>query len=98
MRQCLPCFCNLGTKIRKNPTIYRADGKGVTFDAQMPETAIVTCDKNMLTTIVRNLFTNAIKFTAKGVTVTLTISPVSSDGMNPVSTHTSSRLQTPAQA
>jgi signal transduction histidine kinase len=50
-----------------------ADGKGVILDVQMPETAFVTGDYNMLTTIVRNLLTNAVKFTAKGGTVTLNI-------------------------
>jgi signal transduction histidine kinase len=54
-----------------------ADGKGVEFAVRMPETAIVTCDKNMLTTVVRNLLTNAVKFTPKGGTATLTISPPS---------------------
>ena len=52
-----------------------ADGKGVTLDVRTPETAIVSCDKNMLATVVRNLLTNAVKYTAKDGTVSLVLSP-----------------------
>ena len=51
-----------------------AENKSVTFDVQTPETALVTGDYNMLTTVVRNLLVNAVKFTPAGGTVTLTIS------------------------
>jgi signal transduction histidine kinase len=50
-----------------------ADEKGVIFDIQIPETTLATGDCDMLTTVVRNLLTNAVKFTAKGGTVTLNI-------------------------
>jgi len=40
-----------------------AENKSVTFDVQTPETALVTGDYNMLTTVVRNLLVNAVKFT-----------------------------------
>jgi len=51
-----------------------AEDKGVILDIQMPENAIITCDSNMLATIIRNLLNNAVKFTDKGGTVTLDIS------------------------
>jgi len=43
-----------------------AENKNITLDIQIPENALVTGDSNMLTTIVRNLLTNAIKFTSEG--------------------------------
>ena len=52
-----------------------AENKGITFTAQIPPAALVTCDSNMMATIVRNLLNNAVKFTAAGGTVTLDISP-----------------------
>jgi signal transduction histidine kinase len=57
-----------------------AEGKDITFETLMPETAFITCDDNMLTTIVRNLLTNAVKFTPKGGTVTLEIGEVGKTG------------------
>jgi len=48
--------------------------KNITFDTLMPPRASVTTDENMLKTVVRNLLTNAVKFTAAGGTVTLDIS------------------------
>ena len=56
-----------------------AENKSVTFDVQTPETALVTGDYNMLTTVVRNLLVNAVKFTPKGGSVTLTISDAHAD-------------------
>ena len=52
-----------------------AEKKGIFLDIQIPEKTIMTCDSKMLTTIIRNLLTNAIKFTQVGGTVTLNISP-----------------------
>jgi signal transduction histidine kinase/Flp pilus assembly protein TadD len=48
--------------------------KGVTFNCEMPEILIITGDRNMLVTVVRNLLTNAVKFTATGGSVILNIS------------------------
>ncbi|MDR2571337.1 MAG: tetratricopeptide repeat-containing sensor histidine kinase [Oscillospiraceae bacterium] len=62
-----------------------AENKGIEFVVHLPQTAFVTCDKNMITTVVRNLLTNAVKFTAKEGTVTLDISPCR-DATNRVST------------
>jgi len=51
-----------------------AEDKGVIFHIQTPDITLVTGDYNMLTTVVRNLLINAVKFTAKGGKVTLDIS------------------------
>ena len=47
--------------------------KGVIFNVEMPESAIVTGDNNMITVIVRNLLTNALKFTSADESVTLCV-------------------------
>jgi len=47
--------------------------KNITFETQLPETTFITGDENMLITIVRNLLTNAVKFTATEGTVKLEI-------------------------
>jgi PAS domain S-box-containing protein len=43
-----------------------ADEKGVEFVVEAPEDFVVTADRNMLTAILRNLLSNAYKFTEKG--------------------------------
>ena len=53
-----------------------AEQKGVTFNVNMPEQTTVTGDDNMLTIVIRNLLTNAVKFTPTGGTVTLDIAPI----------------------
>ena len=52
-----------------------AENKGVTLVAQIPSNTLVTGDRNMLATVIRNLLNNAIKFTATGGTVTLSVEP-----------------------
>ncbi|MDL2281669.1 tetratricopeptide repeat-containing sensor histidine kinase [Parabacteroides sp. OttesenSCG-928-G06] len=52
-----------------------AERKGISLDIRMQETAIVTGDRNMLVTVVRNLLTNAVKFTHNKGRVTLEIHP-----------------------
>ena len=47
--------------------------KGIQFEMILPDTALVTGDKNMLCTVIRNLLTNAVKFTGKGGSVQLLI-------------------------
>jgi signal transduction histidine kinase len=53
-----------------------AEGKNITFDTLFPPTAIISGDKNMLVTVVRNLLANAVKFTPEGGTITLEIAPL----------------------
>jgi signal transduction histidine kinase len=50
-----------------------ADGKGVMIDLKIPENTLVTGDMDILNIVVRNLLTNAVKFTPTGGTVTLNI-------------------------
>ncbi|MDH6343811.1 signal transduction histidine kinase [Parabacteroides sp. PFB2-12] len=52
-----------------------ADRKEIRLELQIPETAIVTGDRHMLTTVARNLLTNAVKFTDHGGEVRLEIQP-----------------------
>ena len=54
---------------------YMADFKNIRLNINLPEHVLVTGDSDMLTTVVRNLVTNAIKFTHNGGQVTLEISP-----------------------
>ena len=69
-------FC-LSTRIRADIALLcdLADHKGIALTVQMPDHALITGDSNMLSTVVRNLLINAIKFTPAGGTVTLNISP-----------------------
>ncbi|MDR0794939.1 MAG: hypothetical protein LBE79_02625, partial [Tannerella sp.] len=58
-----------------------AENKGITFVTQIPDgNATITADSNILTTVVRNLLTNAVKYTHAGGEVTLEASPNPSKG------------------
>lgn len=48
-----------------------ANRKNITFQKELEKNAFVHADKNMLTTIIRNLCSNAIKFTETGGSVTI---------------------------
>ncbi|MCL2131373.1 MAG: tetratricopeptide repeat-containing sensor histidine kinase [Lentimicrobiaceae bacterium] len=48
--------------------------KNINLTVQMPDRAVITGDRNMLITVIRNLLTNAVKFTGSGGTITLEIS------------------------
>ena len=52
-----------------------AETKGVTLTEKIPNEAVITGDSNILLTVVRNLLTNAVKFTPEGgeVLIDLTI-------------------------
>jgi len=52
-----------------------ASRKNIDLAIEIPDAAIITGDVNMLTTVVRNLLTNAIKFTGSGGKVTLLVKP-----------------------
>ena len=76
---CIPVTFDLAVRLRNEIALVRkmAENKGITLDFQMPDDAPVTGDGNMLVTVVRNLLINAIKFTASGGTVMLSVSPIS---------------------
>ena len=71
-----PLPFNLVSFLLPDITLVRnmAERKEIDFEVQSPPSAIVTADANMLVTVVRNLMTNAIKFTAAGGKVSLQIS------------------------
>jgi signal transduction histidine kinase len=48
-----------------------AEAKEITFTVDIPDDAIVTGDSNMLAAVIRNLLTNAVKFTPNGGEVRL---------------------------
>ena len=54
-----------------------AEQKNITFETLLPEKAVIDADENMFVIAVRNLLTNAVKFTAKGGKIILEISPCS---------------------
>jgi signal transduction histidine kinase len=65
------------SNLLSNLTLIRkmAENKSITLDIQMPEDAVITADGNILATVIRNLLTNAVKFTASSGKVTLSIEP-----------------------
>jgi signal transduction histidine kinase len=73
-----PISFNLSAHLRSDIALIHkmAENKDITFSAEIPEDAIVTGDRNILVTVVRNLLTNAVKFTEKGGSVTLKIAPI----------------------
>ena len=73
----LPIPFNLSSALQPDIVLIQnmAEEKEITFDIRIPENAIVTGDDNMLTIVIRNLLMNAVKFTNRGGTVTLNISP-----------------------
>ncbi len=76
-----PVPFDLAAALRPDIDLVRsmAGRKGVAFEAVMPESVLITGDSSMIATVVRNLLTNAVKFTAAGGTVSLNIE-LSSDG------------------
>ena len=70
-----PVPFNLVTALQADIEVVKsmAERKDIVFKAQMPPTAIVTADANMIVTVIRNLLTNAIKFTSTGGHVLLQI-------------------------
>jgi signal transduction histidine kinase len=94
-----PTTFNLNSCLRPEIALIKemAKHKEITFSYQMPEEAMITADNNMIATILRNLLTNAVKFTPKGGTVTLEITPCT-DAINRPSTanripHTAKHLR-----
>jgi len=72
----LPTTLNLPTCLNTEIALIQemVKNKDITFLVQLPDEAIVYADRNMICTVVRNLLTNAVKFTQSGGQVTLNIS------------------------
>jgi signal transduction histidine kinase len=87
---CRPEKFYLAARLRFDVTQvrYMAEKKGVTLIDTISDDVCVVGDANILATVVRNLLTNAGKFTPAGGQVTLEVSPCDNgrDGARPVST------------
>ena len=56
------------------PSIRKmAANKQIHLSVTIPDNTLITGDRNIISTILRNLLTNAVKFTASGGTVSLTV-------------------------
>jgi signal transduction histidine kinase len=73
----MPFLFDLSARLRTDLALlqYMADVKNIRLDVNLPQHALVRGDSDMLTTVVRNLVTNAVKFTGKGGQITLTVAP-----------------------
>ena len=71
----IPSSFDLAVALRSEIELIRsmAEQKNIALTIEMPEEAIVTGDLNMITTVVRNLMTNSIKFTNSEGEVSLNI-------------------------
>jgi signal transduction histidine kinase len=52
-----------------------AEHKNLTLSTELPDSALLTADINMIKTVVRNLIDNAIKFTLPGGSIKLSVTP-----------------------
>ena len=70
-----PIMFNLIAALQPDINVIKsmAERKNITFETLTPKIVIVTADQNMLTTVVRNLLVNAVKFTTEGGKITLKI-------------------------
>ena len=71
----IPVFFVFVEAARSETALIRslAERKGVKLTVQTPDDAIIKGDRNMLTKVVRNLLTNAVKFSSEGGEVSLDV-------------------------
>lgn len=69
-----PEILNVTKIMRETLDVYLdiVDQKGIKINSSIPNNLIAFCDKQMLETILRNLMSNAIKFTSKGGSIEVT--------------------------
>jgi hypothetical protein len=72
--QCRPHEVNLATALNRamDPLLNKAETKNIFFEVHVPENLFVFVDIDMLNTILINLLSNALKFSNKGNSVTIT--------------------------
>jgi len=58
-----------------SPIRKMAENKNISLVVNLPKDALITGDSQMLATVLRNLLTNAVKFTDEGGQVTLSVEP-----------------------
>ena len=92
-----PAPFNLASALQPDIEVIKsmAEHKEIIFEAQMPPTAVITADANMIVTVVRNLLTNAIKFTATSGKVLLQIDE--NNGKCSIAVHDTGIGMTPEQ-
>ena len=70
-----PQNCDLADLIKENISLYMASAhkKGIKIDYNLPEHIIGFADKEMISTVIRNLLNNAIKFTKLNSTIRISL-------------------------
>lgn len=71
----LPVTFDLTSELSSDISLLNnmAKSKAVLLNVEIPDKTILTADRNMLTTIIRNLLANAVKFTNEGGSVSLQV-------------------------
>jgi signal transduction histidine kinase len=71
-----PAVLDLSTVVRQVASLYRprAEEKGIELDIDVSEGMTIRADSEMLKTVLRNLMSNAIKFTGQEGTVSVSVS------------------------
>ncbi|MDR2585775.1 MAG: tetratricopeptide repeat-containing sensor histidine kinase [Prevotellaceae bacterium] len=73
----IPTSFNLLTKLQPDLSLIlnMSQKKGIDFTISLPNDILITGDSNMLSTVVRNLLTNAVKFTPSGGHISISVDP-----------------------
>jgi|GEM_PF-965476 len=75
----VPVLLNTAIYDGIQPVVEPAKKKGVDITLTTPGGLVVLCDKYMLDSIIRNLVSNAVKFTPKGGKIIISAKPADSD-------------------